>query len=121
VIKGNGPDFQSILGGSNGATVKLSNSVLNPDLQEQYSLNYQLFLERELAPGLSARLGYTCIQSRNTWPRFGFYNNIDTPRIARLGVIYEFSRRCASGGDEQPEGARHHDNERQPAKERDRA
>jgi hypothetical protein len=23
-------------------------------------------------------------------PRFGFYNNIDTPRIARLGVIYEF-------------------------------
>jgi hypothetical protein len=63
----NGPDFQSILGGSNGATVKLSNSVLNPDLQEQYSLNYQLFLERELAPGLSARLGYTYIQNRNTW------------------------------------------------------
>jgi hypothetical protein len=63
----NGGDFQSLLGGSNGATVKLSNSVLNPDLQEQYSLNYQLFLERELAPGLSARLGYTYIQNRNTW------------------------------------------------------
>jgi hypothetical protein len=63
----NGPDFQSIVGGSNGATVKLSNSVLNPDLKEQYSLNYQLFLERELAPGLSARLGYTFIQNRNAW------------------------------------------------------
>jgi hypothetical protein len=63
----NGGDFQSILGGSNGATVKLSNSVLNPNLKEQYSLNYQLFLERELAPGLSARLGYTYIQNRNTW------------------------------------------------------
>jgi hypothetical protein len=47
--------------------VKLSNSVLNPNLKEQYSLNYQLFLERELAPGLSARLGYTYIQNRNTW------------------------------------------------------
>jgi hypothetical protein len=23
-------------------------------------------------------------------PRFGYYNNIDTPRIARFGVIYEF-------------------------------
>ena len=23
-------------------------------------------------------------------PRFGFYNNIDTPRIARFGLIYEF-------------------------------
>ena len=23
-------------------------------------------------------------------PRFGFYNNIDTPRIVRFGVIYEF-------------------------------
>ena len=62
-----GSDFQSILGGSNGATVKLSNSVLNPDLKEQYSLNYQLFLEREVAPGLSARVGYTYIQNRNTW------------------------------------------------------
>jgi hypothetical protein len=63
----NGPDFQSILGGSNGATVKLSNSVLNPNLKEQYSLNYQLFLERELGPGLSARVGYTYIQNQNAW------------------------------------------------------
>jgi len=23
-------------------------------------------------------------------PRYGFYNNIDTPRIARFGLIYEF-------------------------------
>ncbi len=63
----NGPDFQSILGGSNGATVKLSNSVINPNLQQQYSLNYQLFLEREVAPGLLARVGYTYIQNQNTW------------------------------------------------------
>jgi hypothetical protein len=63
----NGPDFQSVLGGSNGATVKLSNSVLNPNLKEQYSLNYQLFVERELGPGLSARVGYTYIQNQNTW------------------------------------------------------
>jgi len=63
----NGPDFQSVLGGSNGATVKLSNSVLNPSLKEQYSLNYQLFLERELGPGLLARVGYTYIQNQNTW------------------------------------------------------
>lgn len=63
----NGSDFLSLLGGSNGATVKLSNSVINPNLQEQYSLNYQLFLEREMGPGLSARVGYTFIQNRNTW------------------------------------------------------
>jgi hypothetical protein len=63
----NGPAFQSILGGSNGATVKLSNSVLNPNLKEQYSLNYQLFLEREVGPGLSARVGYTYIQNQNAW------------------------------------------------------
>jgi len=63
----NGGDFQSIAGGSNGATVKLSNSVINPDLKEQYSLNYQLFVERELGPGLSARVGYTFIQNRNSW------------------------------------------------------
>jgi hypothetical protein len=63
----NGSDFQSVVGGSNGATVKLSNSVLNPNLKEQYSLNYQLFLERELAPGLLARVGYTYIQNQNTW------------------------------------------------------
>ena len=63
----NGTDFQSILGGSNGATVKLSNSVLNPRLREQYSLNYQLFLEREVGPDLLARVGYTYIQNRNTW------------------------------------------------------
>jgi hypothetical protein len=23
-------------------------------------------------------------------PRYGFYNNIDTPRILRFGAIYEF-------------------------------
>jgi len=63
----NGPDFQSVLGGSNGATVKLSNSVLNPSLKEQYSLNYQLFLERELAPDLLARVGYTYIQNQRAW------------------------------------------------------
>jgi Carboxypeptidase regulatory-like domain/TonB dependent receptor len=63
----NGSDFQSVLGGSNGATVKLSNSVINPNLSEQYSLNYQLFLEREVAAGVSARIGYTYIQNRNTW------------------------------------------------------
>jgi hypothetical protein len=62
-----GGDFQSVLGGSNGATVKLSNSVLNPRLREQYSLNYQLFLEREVGPDLLARVGYTYIQNRNTW------------------------------------------------------
>src|SRR5438445_4580493 len=49
------------------ATVKLSNSVLNPRLREQYSLNYQLFLEREVAPDLLARVGYTYIQNRNAW------------------------------------------------------
>lgn len=78
----NGPDFQSLLGGSNGATVKLSNSVLNPNLNEQYSLNYQLFLERELAPGLSARVGYTYIQNRNTWlqiPSAIPFSGWDTP------------------------------------------
>jgi hypothetical protein len=63
----NGGDFQSILGGSNGATVKLSNSVPNPNLKEQYSLNYQLFLEREIGPGLSARVGYTYIQNQSAW------------------------------------------------------
>jgi hypothetical protein len=26
----------------------------------------------------------------NAGPRFGYYNNINTPRIARIGIIYEF-------------------------------
>jgi len=63
----NGPDFQSILGGSNGAVVKLSNTVLNPSLKEEYSNVYQFFVERELGPGLSARAGYTYVENRNTW------------------------------------------------------
>jgi hypothetical protein len=63
----NGKDFQSVLGGSNGAVVKLSNTVLNPNLKEQYSNIYQFFLERELAPGLSARVGYTYVNNRNNW------------------------------------------------------
>jgi hypothetical protein len=63
----NGPDFQSVLGGSNGATVKLSNTILNPSLKEQYSNVMQAFLERELAPGLSARAGVTYVQNVNSW------------------------------------------------------
>jgi hypothetical protein len=63
----NGKDFQSVLGGSNGAVVKLSNTVINPNLKEQYSNIYQFFLERELAPGLSARVGYTYVNNRNNW------------------------------------------------------
>ncbi|MGD1095409.1 MAG: TonB-dependent receptor [Bryobacteraceae bacterium] len=63
----NGPAFQSVLGGSNGATVKLSNTVLNPHLNEQYSNIFQMFIERELAPGLSARVGYTYVGNVNSW------------------------------------------------------
>jgi hypothetical protein len=47
--------------------VKLSNAVINPHLRQEYSNVYQLFLERELAPGLSARVGYTYVDNRNTW------------------------------------------------------
>ena len=63
----NGPNFQSLLGGSNGSTAKLANSVLNPNLKQQYSNEYQVFFEREVAPGVAARLGYTYIQNANTW------------------------------------------------------
>jgi Carboxypeptidase regulatory-like domain len=63
----NGPDFQSVLGGSNGAVVKLSNAVINPQLREEYSNVFQAFVERELGPGLSARVGYTYVDNRNTW------------------------------------------------------
>ena len=63
----NGSAFQSVLGGSNGAVVKLSNTVLNPNLNQEYTNIYQFFLERELAPGLSARLGYTYVENRGTW------------------------------------------------------
>jgi hypothetical protein len=63
----NGPAFQSVQGGSNGSAAKLANSVLNPHLKQQYSNEYQLFFERELAPGVSARVGYTYIKDVNTW------------------------------------------------------
>jgi hypothetical protein len=63
----NGRDFQSVLGGSNGAVVKLSNAVINPHLRQEYSNVYQLFIERELGPGLSARMGYTYVDNRNSW------------------------------------------------------
>ena len=63
----NGPQFQSLQGGSNGAAAKLANSVLNPNQKEQYSNVFQLFAERELGPGLSVRLGYTYIANINTW------------------------------------------------------
>jgi hypothetical protein len=63
----NGRDFQSVLGGSNGAVVKLSNAVINPHLRQEYSNVYQLFLEREVGPGLSARVGYTYVDNRNSW------------------------------------------------------
>ena len=63
----NGGDFQSVLGGSNGATVKLSNTVMNPNSKEQYTNEYQIFLEREIGPGLSTRGGITYIDNRNTW------------------------------------------------------
>jgi len=84
----NGPAFQSVLGGSNGATVKLSNTVLNPNLKEQYSNIYQLFLERELSPGLSARVGYTYIGNANSWvqiPTQVPYSGWDIPHVVYDG------------------------------------
>jgi hypothetical protein len=62
-----GPQFQSLQGGSNGAVAKLADSVLNPNQKQQYSNIFQLFAERELRPGLSVRLGYTYIENLNTW------------------------------------------------------
>jgi TonB dependent receptor len=59
----NGPAFQSVAASSG----TLPNTAINPGLAEQYTNNYQLFAEHELAPNLSFRLGFTYVQNRNTW------------------------------------------------------
>ncbi len=85
----NGPAFLSVLGGSNGAVVKLSNAVYNPNLKEEYSNIYQMFLERELAPGLSARFGWTYIQNINQWVQIQTqvpYNAWNVPYVVHDAV-----------------------------------
>jgi hypothetical protein len=59
----NGPNFQSVSASSG----TLPNTQLNPDLKEQYTNNYQMFVEHEIQPNFSARVGYTYVQNRNTW------------------------------------------------------
>jgi TonB dependent receptor len=63
----NGPDHLSQQGGSNGAGTKLANSILNPNLKEQYSNTYQGFIESQVAPSVLVRFGFTYLQSVNTW------------------------------------------------------
>jgi Carboxypeptidase regulatory-like domain len=63
----NGPSFQNLQGESAGGVSKLANSVQNPNLNQEYSNIFQTFLEHELAPNLSARVGFTYIQNVNIW------------------------------------------------------
>ena len=63
----NGPSFLSLSGGSNGGAAKLPNTKLNPDLDEQFTRAYQLFVERESMPNLAVRGGVSYAQNLNTW------------------------------------------------------
>jgi Carboxypeptidase regulatory-like domain/TonB dependent receptor len=63
----NGPDHLSQQGGNNGAGTKLANSILNPNLKEQYSNEFQGFIESQVAPSVLARFGVTWVHSVNTW------------------------------------------------------
>lgn len=74
----NGPDFLSITGGSNGGAVKLPNTELNPDLAQQFTRQFQLMFERELAPNLAMRGGLSYAQSVNLWQQ----NPIQIPYAA---------------------------------------
>ena len=63
----NGSDHQSTQGGNNGSGTKLANSVLNPNLKEQYSNVVQGFIESQVAPSVAARFGVTYVRNANTW------------------------------------------------------
>lgn len=63
----NGSDHQSTQGGNNGAGTKLANSILNPNLKEQYSNVMQGFIESQIAPNVAARFGVTYVRNANTW------------------------------------------------------
>src|SRR5205823_5877287 len=61
----NGSDHQSTQGGNNGSGTKLANSVLNPNLKEQYSNVIQGFIESQVAPSVAARFGVTYVRNVN--------------------------------------------------------
>ena len=61
-----GPAFQKI-GGNYTGTSALPNTVLNPNLKEQYTSEFQGVVEKQLGPGLSARLGFTYAQDMDQW------------------------------------------------------
>ena len=62
----NGPAFVKI-GGTYTGTGAIPNTVTNSSLKQQYSSEYQGIVERQLGPGLSARVGYTYIEDPNQW------------------------------------------------------
>jgi hypothetical protein len=79
----NGPDYLSIGGGANGGPAKLPNTAVNPDLKEQFTREYQLFLEKELMPNLAVRAGVSYAQNLNTWQQVPFlipYSAWNLPR-----------------------------------------
>ncbi|HEV3216318.1 MAG TPA: carboxypeptidase regulatory-like domain-containing protein [Vicinamibacterales bacterium] len=63
----NGGDYLSIAGGANGGPAKLPNTAVNPDLKEQFTREYQLFVEKELMPNLAMRAGVSYAQNLNLW------------------------------------------------------
>ncbi len=65
----NGPDFVSTGGGSGGpgSSTALPNTIINPNLTEQYTNEYQLMVERQVGQSLSLRGGLTFAQEKNVW------------------------------------------------------
>jgi hypothetical protein len=63
----NGPAFLSISGGSNGGAAKLPNTLVNSNLKEQFTREYQLFVEKELMANMAARGGVSYAENVDTW------------------------------------------------------
>lgn len=63
----NGPDYVSVAAGSTGGGTALPNTVMNPDLSIAYTNQFVVQLERELAEGLSAKIGYVYAIARDVW------------------------------------------------------
>jgi hypothetical protein len=80
----NGPAFLSVTGASNGGTSTYPNTAQNPNLHEQYTSEFQGFVEREIGPGISARVGYTYAEDLNQWEQIPIqvpYSAWNTPYV----------------------------------------
>jgi hypothetical protein len=79
----NGPDYRSIAGGANGGPAKLPNTATNSDLKEQFTREYQMFIEKEVMPNLALRGGVSYAQNLDTWQQVPFlipYSAWNLPR-----------------------------------------